>query len=304
MESFFQTKAWGEFKKKAHWQPHDLSGSLGLTRHLPFGRKILYLPELPFTEDVLEKVAVAVRSGVLRDTMFTRFEFLTPWTPESASLLISTGLIKSFEEVQPEYRVWVSLEDSEEKILAQMKPKGRYNIKIAERHQLKVEYSTEPKAVEQFFKLYQHTAKRTDFSGRGLTYFQELVELLKREDAGEIILIKHKEEVLSAGIFLCYKDVCSYLYGGSGGDRSLMAPYLMHWKAMKRGKDKGCKMYDLLAIAPLDAPDDHPYAGLTRFKTQFGGEQVRLLGSWDFVGQPFWYTIYRLIEKRRRKSST
>ncbi|MEK9167147.1 MAG: hypothetical protein AAB613_00155, partial [Patescibacteria group bacterium] len=97
---------------------------------------------------------------------------------------------------------------------------------------------------------------------------------------------------------------------------------------MKRAKHDGCAIYDLLAIAPfqqtaisnqlsadtekpraesreLKASDSsHPHSGLTRFKTQFGGQSVRLLGSWDLVHSGFWYTMYQFVERRRRKTTS
>jgi lipid II:glycine glycyltransferase (peptidoglycan interpeptide bridge formation enzyme) len=77
----------------------------------------------------------------------------------------------------------------------------------------------------------------------------------------------------------------------------------MHFEAMKEAKKRNCLIYDFLAVAPSDWPSNapaHPYAGLSRFKTQFGGEMVRLLGSWDLINKPVWYKMYRFVERRRR----
>ena len=124
---------------------------------------------------------------------------------------------------------------------------------------------------------------------------------IRAEKLGEIVTVSHEGEVLAAALVTFYGNVASYLYGGSGGDRSLMAPYLMHWAAIKRAKQEGCAVYDLLAIAPPEK-ENHVHAGLTRFKTQFGGESVRMLGSWDLVHSRFWYTMYRYAQKRRRRA--
>jgi lipid II:glycine glycyltransferase (peptidoglycan interpeptide bridge formation enzyme) len=193
------------------------------------------------------------------------------------------------------------LEGSHDDLLKQMKPKGRYNIRIAEKHKLKVEWGTSDAQVAALAELYATTAKRTGFVGRDATYFARLVTAVREAKLGEIIVVTHQEEILSAGLVTFYGGVASYLYGGSGGDRSLMAPYLMHWEAMKRAKQEGCAIYDLLAIAPL-GKEDHVHAGLTRFKTQFGGQSVRMLGSWDLVHNRFWYTIYAFAQKRRRRA--
>ncbi len=299
MESFFQTDAWGAFKAKSGWQQARYDGLLGLWRQLPLGQSILYFPELPVDGKTAIRLKEVIANLPPNGQTFVRFEFLAEWQPELAAALLKLGLRKSFEEVQPEHRQWVDVTPSEEKILEQMKPKGRYNIRLAEKHNLRIERGTEPGLVRRFVKLYENTAKNQKFSGRDEDYFQGLAKVLKAENAGEVILINKGNEDLAAGIFLYYGGVNSYLYGGSGGDRSLMAPYLLHWEAIKTAKRLGLAVYDLLAIAPQDKPN-HPYTNLTRFKTQFGGRSVRLLGSWDLVTKPVWYTLYRFAETRRR----
>jgi len=302
--SYFQTDSWGKFKSQFGWTARRYDSLLGLERTLAFGRKMLYFPELPYDEETLETINKIVRDGVYKKYIFVRLEFLTPWDDRRAALLFENGFIKSFEEIQPEHRQWVSLEGSEKEILADMKPKGRYNIGIAHKHHLQVKHGLTNKLLTDFYDLYVETSRRSKFSGRGAKYFQDLANLLMTKNQGEIIAVYHQKKALAAGIFLYYGSLSSYLYGASGSDRKMMAPYLMHFEAMKRAKSRGCNIYDLLAIAPPEASDKHPYAGLTRFKSQFGGGMVHLLGSWDLVGSSFWYTLYRFVQRRRRKIAT
>ena len=298
-KSYLQSESWKKFKEGQGWLGKSFVGHVGLKRNLPFGQSLWYLPELPW-EETLKKLPELVSELRQESATFARLEFLIPFEPERASLLIKLGLIKSFEDVQPEYRQWVSLDKSEEKILEQMKPKGRYNIKVAERHNLKVERGTEESLVRRFFPLYEKTAERSDFQGRCLKYFLDLVKIIAEDKVGEVVVVSKDGQDLAAGIFIYYEGLASYLYGGSGGDRALMGPYLMHWEVIKEAKKQKCLIYDLLAVAPPET-ENHPYAGLTRFKTQFGGETIRMLGSWDLINRPLWYKMYRFIERRRRK---
>ncbi|QQG49734.1 MAG: peptidoglycan bridge formation glycyltransferase FemA/FemB family protein [Candidatus Berkelbacteria bacterium] len=301
IKSLFQTKPWGEFKEKFGWKAESTSGLIGLERTIGFGKSLLYFPELPLNEQTAGLIDEIKTGKRPTGRIFSRFEFLELWTSERAKQLLETGLVKAFEDVQPDYRQWVVLDKSEAELLKDMRPKGRYNIKVAERHKLKVEWGTEPEKLESFVRLYQGTAKRTGFSGRGDEYFRALVATLNECELGEVVTVSHEGEVLSAAIIAYYGGVASYLYGGSGGDRALMAPYLMHWEAIKRAKKKGCAIYDLLAIAP-PGEEKHIHAGLTRFKTQFGGQSVRMLGSWDLVHNRLWYRLYRFAETRRRRA--
>lgn len=299
MQSFFQTDAWGKFKATSFWSYDRVATFLRLRRGIGFGRYVNYYPEIPFNLPALEQ---ALSSAPGARTIYSRFEFLEPFSQEKAAQLAKLGLVKSFEDVQPDYRQWVPLTHPEADIRIQMKPKGRYNLGVAEKAGLEVVRGGK-ELVPSFFELYKFTAGRTHFSGRTQAYFESLLTMIDAEQVGEIILIKKDNQLLSGGIFLYYQELGSYLYGGSMGDRSLMAPYLMHWTAMIEAKKRGCQIYDLLAVAPPNQ-ENHPYAGLTRFKSQFGGSTVQLLGSWDLVHNRFWYTMYRFAEKRRRPKTT
>jgi len=298
-ESLLQSDLWAEFKRESHWRSQRFGSTLSLEREVSFGFSVRYFPEMPFNDDTLELVRrLSVRSSGKR--IFSRFEFFELWAPEKAAAVLDLGLIKSFEEVQPEYRQWVFLDQSTDKLLRQMKPKGRYNINLALRHRLKVEFGVNKNSISALTELYRQTSLRQRFSGRSPSYLNSLSRKLAAENLGEIIVVRKGDKPLSAILVSHYGSIISYLYGGSSSEgRHLMAPYLAHWEAMRWAKRRKAIIYDLLAIAPPDAAN-HPHRGLTRFKTQFGGRSVRLLGSWDLVESPFWYNIYRFLQKRRR----
>jgi len=360
-QSLLQTDFWAKFKESGGWLVAKYGELYGLTRQLPFGKSLLYFPEIPLndrfpyafkrifdqepnslTSDQTNEQIGEIK-GSVGGRILTRFEFLEPWSNEQATKLVELGLVKAFEDVQPEYRQWLDLNKSENELLEEMKPKGRYNIGVAKKHDLKVVWGINDQSVKVLFELYQQTAQRADFQGRNLGYFQKLAKILVENKAGDIVIVSKDNLPLSALLLSFYDGVCSYLYGGSGvrqpADRSLMAPYLAHWEAIHRAKQEGCVRYDLLAIAPFQptavsnvasarsspkirsqlsaqseepiadsrlliaSDSSHPHAGLTRFKTQFGGQSVRLLGSWDLVHSRYWYMIYRFIERRRRKTT-
>ncbi len=295
--SFFQTDAWAVFKQKSGWSPERVGDYLALTKTIGYGQSMRYLPEIPYQP---EKIS-AVIGQLAKGPIFTRFEFLEEFSEDKHVANKKVSLIKAFEDVQPETRQWVDLTGTEDEILAAMRPKGRYNIGVAERSGLQL-FNGGPELVSDFFKLYSFTSARTDFKGRNGQYFQQLLEALVNN--AEVIILKKDQELLAGAIILYYDQMASYLYGGSMGDRSLMAPYLLQWEAMKRAKSRGCAIYDLLAVAPEGSGEDHPYAGITRFKSRFGGRTVRLLGSYDLVHSRFWYTLYRFAERLRRRNHT
>jgi lipid II:glycine glycyltransferase (peptidoglycan interpeptide bridge formation enzyme) len=55
---------------------------------------------------------------------------------------------------------------------------------------------------------------------------------------------------------------------------------------MRYYKARGCATYDLLGIAPPDAPPDHPWQGISAFKEKFGGEVVMYPPEQEIVLRP------------------
>jgi lipid II:glycine glycyltransferase (peptidoglycan interpeptide bridge formation enzyme) len=307
--SYLQTKAWGQFKQSQGWRAHFLSGNiLVLERNLPYLNKpMLYVPEVLLPKDPTDFLKELKELGNKQKAMFIRLELLNVRESEESSkivkLLKRNKYTKSFEDVQPTWRQWVKISGNNEDILAQMKPKGRYNIKVANRHGLSVAMASgeQPSAqllVERVHKLYLETAQRDGFSPRSLAYFRDLVKTLGQTT--KVLVAHHNKKDLAGMILTLNGGYASYLYGASSNEeRQLMAPYLLHFSAMQVARENKCKIYDLLAVAPPDQPN-HNYAGLSRFKSQFGGETVEIMGSYDLILKPIWYKIFSLLEKKRR----
>jgi len=73
----------------------------------------------------------------------------------------------------------------------------------------------------------------------------------------------------------------------------------MHWRIICDAKKKNCKTYDMIGRS---APGKSgKWTGVTRFKEQFGGQAVEILGSYDFVRDSLRYGIFKIAEKLRRK---
>ena len=182
-------------------------------------------------------------------------------------------------------------------ILDQMKEKGRYNIKIAQRKGVQIGTSAN---VDEFYRLFQETAKRNGFKIRPKNYFQILLDNLSDDGYAELLEAHFEGQVIAAEIVTYFDETASYLYGASSNEsRDTMAPYLLHLEAMRRAKTKDCKYYDLLAVAP-EGEENHKYAGISRFKRQFGGRTVQIVGGYDLVYKPSWYKIFKSMEKMRR----
>lgn len=299
-KSVLQTKEWAALRESFGWQAHRIDDIWILEKSLFLGKSFLYAPEINYEvlstnlENFLENIKKIAKNT---NSIFFRLEILDQNDEKIIEKLREKKFIKAFEEIQPEFRQIVPLDKSEEEILAGMKPKGRYNIKIAQKNNIEVKKSDN---ILEFYQLFLETAKRDGFSIRPKDYFQSLLEILSPQGYGELLVAYYQGKPVAAEIVTYFDGVASYLYGASSSEyRNLMAPYLLHWEIMRRAKENGCNVYDLLAVAPPDE-ENHKYSGITRFKQQFGGETVCLVGSYDLVFQPFWYKIFKIAEKIRR----
>lgn len=131
----------------------------------------------------------------------------------------------------------IDLSQSEESILGQMKEKGRYNVRLAEKRGVSVRMA-EPteENVAEFLRLLRETLERDGFSGNSSGYYLELVRTLDAENAGGLFFAEKGGEVVAAAITTFWKGTATYYYGASTSDnekRRDMPAYLLQWEMMR-----------------------------------------------------------------------
>jgi len=305
--TIFQSPEWEEFKIKTGYEKsYRIGDVLVLQKKLPLGRTMLYSPMAnegqvarAKGQGFIEQIKQIAKEN---NSIFYRLELNVLSALGSRLLALSQNFHKSFEEMQPEHNWVLNIDQSEEEILTGMKQKGRYNIKIAENAGIKVTSSSESdsKELKEFYKQYSATGKRHKISYRGPEYFTSLLAIFGKSDYARAYTAWHGEKALASAIILFYGQSALYLYGGSSDiDRNLMAPYLLHWQIIKDAKERDLKEYNFLGIAPTD-DEKHPWAGITRFKKQFGGEQIDIAGSFDLPLRPIEYQAFKIAERIRR----
>jgi len=193
---------------------------------------------------------------------------------------------------QPEATVMVDLQTSKEEILQRMHSKGRYNIKVAEKHGVIVEQSRD---AESFHALLAATAERDQFTLSSKKQYFSFLEQIP----GSFLLMAYAEHKPVAGLMgVIHGSTGIYYYGASSYEhRALMAPYLLQWEAIKYCKAQGATRYDLLGIAPPDAPANHPWKGITDFKNKFGGHIIVYPPEQMLLLRPMLYRALRLKRK-------
>jgi len=202
--------------------------------------------------------------------------------------------VPSFRDkfVEPRNTLCVDLRLSEAALLAQMKPKGRYNIGVAQRHGVSVIEDTSDRGVADFQSIYEETVARQGFEPKPPDYFQELISILSSCQRGSIFFAEYQNTRLAAAIVVYFGRRATYFFGGSLVEhRFVMAPYLLHFEIMRRAKAMGYEWYDLWGVAPESQPDD-PWANISVFKRKFGGQEVNLVPTLDYVYDAAAYEHY------------
>ncbi len=285
-----QTSMWADFQSRVPGRAKCIlcgikdgeklrSAGLLVRQRLPFGLCWYFAPRGP----------ILGNAGDL-DLMVDGIKTLEP---KCVFLRIEPGIEswgkKAHAHYFPEHTIMVDLTGSEEEILKQMKSKGRYNIKVARKHGVEVVKSDD---VGAFFGVFKETTSRDGFSGHDQAYYENMIATLG--DNAQLYLAKIGKEVVAGIIVTFFKDAAIYYFGASSNKhRNLMAPYLLQWEAMRDAKARGCIEYDLFGVAP-DGDDQHPWAGITRFKSQFGGTRKSYPEAREKILKPFWYWAIRL----------
>ena len=201
----------------------------------------------------------------------------------------------------------LDLTKPEDELLAEMKPKTRYNIKLAEKKGVVIEEDNSDEAFEEFQKLTEETTSRQHFFAHGRKYRQLMWETMKSAGIARLLVAKnhpssiiHHPSVLSAWILFFFNSTVYYPYGASSSqNRELMASNLLAWEALKLAKKSNCKMFDFWGSLGPEPDTKDPWYGFHRFKEGYGGKLVEFVGTWDLVLNPALYTIYSIGNKLR-----
>lgn len=189
----------------------------------------------------------------------------------------------------------VDLARTEDEILSAMKPKTRYNIRLAQRKGVRV-FNASAEMLPAFYNLYQQTAGRNGFYPGSYHHFSALfVTICRYPESPEILflLAVKDRDILAGAIIAVCGNTAHYLFGASSNEnRNLMGSYAVHWEGMKSVRKKGCRSYDMGSVSPLADPG-HPFYGMYRFKTGFGGKIVHRDGSWDYPFNMREYSRFR-----------
>ncbi len=207
--------------------------------------------------------------------------------------------LKKTINLQPGQTLLIDLSLNEEEILAAMQQKTRYNIRLAAKKGVKIVEAGAKIGAEaeanflEFWRLMKKTSNRDGFKIHSEAHYRNL--LINSEGVIKLFFAEYKGQRIAAGLFSFYGDKVIYLHGASDNEfRNLMAPYLLQFEIIKKGKADGFKFYDFYGA------DEKKWPGVTRFKKGFGGFVYNYAGTYDLVFRPGLYFIYNFLRNLRR----
>lgn len=320
-----QMGEWGELKNKFGWNPvrlvstssthRMLNNEIGaqiLFRRLPLGLTIGYMPK---PVDGGQWAEDGGRLSVIYDQFWKEADSICKknhaiflkvepdaWI-EEFHLRFST-FKPSPHNIQPPRTIIVSTKEDEEQILARMKPKCRYNIRLAEKKGVTVRKWDD---IHAFHQMMIVTGGRDNFGVHTKEYYQRAYELFHPKGTCELLVAEYEGKPLASLMVFANGKRAWYVFGASNDqERNRMPTYLLQWEAIRWAKARGCEEYDLWGVpdedeetleAQFESRRDGLW-GIYRFKRGFGGQVKRAAQAVDRVYSPLLYWAYTWYVKR------
>jgi lipid II:glycine glycyltransferase (peptidoglycan interpeptide bridge formation enzyme) len=312
-----QSWEWGEIKGRYGWRAERLvweeeGKSVGaaqlLTRSALRGLiKVLYVPKGP----LLAWENASLRARVLDDLQTLarqRRAVLLKIDPDVAAMPVGSagrveseleqrGWVFSPDQVQFRNTVTLDLTRSEDELLAAMKQKTRYNVRLAARKGVRVRAGGGAD-FDLLYRLYAETSLRDGFAIRSAAYYRDVWGALVEAGRAQPFIAEVDGEPVSALILFHFARTAWYFYGMSReAHREKMPNHLLQWEAIRWARQHGALIYDFWG-APDELVESDPLWGVWKFKEGFGGEFVRRVGAWDYAPSPALYRLYTTVLPR------
>lgn len=218
---------------------------------------------------------------------------------ENQRMFYDFGFIKSPMHLNAENTWILNIDKSEDVLLAEMRKSTRYLIKKSQNQGLKIFKSVDKNDAKILFNLQKETALRHGFVGFPLKLFKLEIDSFGKDGNAILFTCKKNKLILASAIIIFYANSAYYHFSGSTSQfTNIPFSYFLQWEIIKEAKKRDLKNYNFWGIAPNDNPN-HRFAGVTLFKTGFGGNRIDWLHAHDIPTSPFYYLTYMFETFRR-----
>ncbi len=195
----------------------------------------------------------------------------------------------------------LDLNQSEDKLLNNIKKKDRYYINRAIKEWVSIRIDNKTDHIESLIKMHQNHANRNNWKNTYSAFSNDFIYNLYKSFWNNISTISASFNWKIESILMTIKfwKTCVYYVAASNIKNPKFSPnYLCQWEAIKKAKKDWVTLYNFWWISPDNNPK-HPIAWVTKFKRKFAGYDYNLLHAQDLVLSPKYY-INWVIESVRR----
>lgn len=328
---FLQTNAWAALKSRFEWQatravvgePNAPAGGASILLRRRAGITLAYVPRGPVVDWADAEATRTVMAAVSERAREAGASVLLVEPELTDSLaahqqLLQLGLRRSPTTIQPPSTIMLELSGDENALLARMKSKWRYNVRLAERKAVTVR-ELHRDELPIFHRMMEDTGERDHFAVHSPAYYEAAYELLTPK-LGTFLLAEYEGLPLGTLVVLQWGKMAWYVWGASSNrERSRMPNHALQWAAMRWARARGATRYDFWGIPDeigqvavgltrgsgagvpvdelpidLEALPSHDLWGVYRFKQGFGGQVVRHIGTWEMPLQPNGYRLFQV----------
>ena len=290
----------------------------------------------PESVEVLEEIRSVLQNPSLissfAPTPLSRGRDISPRAGEKGA---DYSFLSAPHDMQPRETFVVDISKGEAELLAAMKSKTRYNVRLAEKKGVRVFQTTDEQYRQSFIDLVTGTADRKGIVPHPRAYYEAMLTTLLG-DTATLFVAEHEGDILGINFMTYHEGTATYLHGGSADvKREYMAPFLLQWEAMKDAKRRRCTRYDFGGVKTgymmqdtgyrmtngelqetrdtsqlaedkewKDGSKNHAssdWAGITRFKVGFSPETAPTVfpGCYDIILSPSRYFLYTFFSALR-----
>ena len=239
-------------------------------------------------------------AGRKTGSVFVRVRPQLPLTDKSLALMRELGLKRAPMYLSVEYAGVIDLTKPEEEILANASQGFRRKLRKAEKAEITVETTNDPKIVKTFYELEVKHAKRQGFVAFSESFLTKQFEAFAKNDEVLMYTARKDGEILAQNFMIFYGPEASYHYGVSSdlGTKYSAAP-LLHMEAMREARKRGIIRYNLWGIVGTDETK-HRFYGVSEFKRSFGCDELKYTPAHDLILKPLKYQVTKTVESVRK----
>jgi len=318
-KTFFQSWAWGEFRKEAGekiWRfgIYDKEKLIGValsskkvakrgtyveSAHAPV------VAQESLRKEILGALLAKLKEiGKAEQASFIRLNPLWARNKDNKATFQSLGFRQAPMYTTYESSWKLDVTPAEDELLGNMRKTTRYIIRQTIKNpDIEVRQSLESKDVESFHSLSKEVGARQKFTPFAKKDTEAEIAALRQDNAVSLFLGLYKGEVVAAALVVFWAGIGFYHQGASLGEYAKYSvPYLVQWEAIQEAKRRGCRLYDFWGFVDPDKQPNHPWAGPTRFKMGFGGKAFEYVKTQDYpLSWKYWPTaIFETMRAKRR----